>query len=146
MTTSRESDPTGTKPSGTEDVVRRYFEVVAALDSSESELRRLLGRSVRITEHPNAITPHGAVRTIEQSVAGFHAGKELLSDQGFAVHEVLVAGERAAVRAIWTGTVRVDRGPFTAGTTLVAHIAGFLTVRDGQIVEHETFDCFEPFA
>lgn len=25
-----------------------------------------------------------------------------------------------------------------------AHIAGLLTVVDGQIREHETFDCYEP--
>jgi ketosteroid isomerase-like protein len=79
-------------------------------------------------------------------VAGFLAGKKLLSEQTFSVHEVLVSGERAAVRATWTGTVGLDAGPFTRGTQLVAHIAGFLTVRDGQVVEHETFDCYEPFA
>ena len=127
-------------------MLRRYFEVVAALDSTESDLRKLLSSSTRITEHPNAITPRGAVRTLEQVVAGFHAGKELLSHQSFAVHEVLVAEERAAFRATWKGTVGVDRGPFTAGSTLVAHIAGFLTVRNGQVVEHETFDCYEPFS
>jgi hypothetical protein len=48
---------------------------------------------VRIVEHPNAVTPHGADRTKEQSVAGFLAGKALLSGQTFTVHEVLVDGE-----------------------------------------------------
>jgi ketosteroid isomerase-like protein len=146
MTTPHDAHSTGSGPSDTEEVVRRYFAVVADLGSSEADLRALLSPSVRVTEHPNAITPHGAVRTVEESVSGFHAGKRLLSDQAFTVHEVLASGERAAVRATWTGTVGVDAGPLTRGTRLVAHIAGFLTVRGGQVVAHETFDCYEPFA
>lgn len=79
-------------------------------------------------------------------MTGFGAGKQLLSAQSFDVHEVLVRGERAAVRATWRGTIGIDAGPLRAGTELVAHVASFLTVRDGLVVEHETFDCCEPFA
>src|SRR5919204_2072821 len=99
MTTASGANTAAADPGGVEDVVRRYFAAVADLDSSESDLQALLSPSVRITEHPNAVTPHGAERTLEQSVAGFLAGKQLLSHQSFTVHEVLVTGERAAVRA-----------------------------------------------
>jgi hypothetical protein len=34
--------------------------------------------------------------------------------------------------------------PPAAGAELIAHIAALLTVADGQILEHETFDCYEP--
>lgn len=132
-------------PSETEDVVRRYYAVVADLDSTEDGLRELLDPSATIIEHPNPVTPAGAVRSVEQAIHAFQAGKRLLSDQTFTVHEVVVDGERAAVRATWTGTVAQDAGPFTAGTVLTARIGGFLTVRDGRIAEHETFDCYEPF-
>jgi ketosteroid isomerase-like protein len=132
-------------PSMTEDVVRRYYAVVADLGATEDDLRALLDPSATITEHPNPITPNGAVRSVDQTVQGFLVGKRLLSDQVFAVHEVVVDGERAAVRATWMGTVGQDAGPFTAGTALTARIGAFLTVREGRIVEHETFDCYEPF-
>jgi ketosteroid isomerase-like protein len=61
----------------------------------------------------------------------------VLSSQSFEVHELLVSGDRIAVRATWTGTVR--------GRELTAHGAAFVTVADGLIREHETFDCYEPF-
>ena len=89
-------------------VVRRYFEIVADLESSVDDLLALLHPSVRTTEHPNVITPCGAVRD-RDAVAGFQAGKRL-----------------------------------PAGTELVAHIAAMLTVEDGTVREHETFDCYEP--
>ncbi len=50
------------------------------------------------------------------------------------------------MRATWTGTVERDAGPFRPGQQLVAHVAALLAVRDGRIVDHETFDCYEPFA
>lgn len=129
---------------GIEDAVRRYFATVADLESTEDQLRLLLSSEVRIVEHPNLVTPRGARRDLESTVAGFNAGKALLTEQAFDIHEVLVAGDRAAVRATWRGTVGVDAGPFRAGQELAAHIAAHLRFEDGLVIEHETYDCYEP--
>jgi ketosteroid isomerase-like protein len=131
------SDPTS--------VVRRYFEIVADLGSTEEELLDVLHPDVRITEHPNPITPKGAVRDRDATVAGFLAGKALLSAQSFDIHELIASGERVVVRAEWRGTVGIDTPRLPAGTELVAHVSAWLTVADGLIREHETFDCYEPF-
>jgi ketosteroid isomerase-like protein len=128
-----------------ESVVRRYYAVVSDLGSSEDDLRPLLSETVAVIEHPNAITPTGAQRGLVETLAGFRAGKALLREQAFAVHEVLTSGDRAAVRATWSGTVAVDAGPFEAGVRLRAEVAAYLTVRGGKVVRHETFDCYEPF-
>jgi ketosteroid isomerase-like protein len=95
---------------------------------------------------PNAITPHGAVRDRDAIVAGFLAGKRLLVAQAIEIHEVLVSGDRVAVRATWRGTIGQGTEGVPAGTELVAHIAAMLTVEDEAIREHETFDCYEPLA
>jgi len=127
-----------------ESVVRRYFAVVADLGSTEEALGAVLHPEVRVVEHPNAISPNGAERDRDGVVAGFLAGKRLLSAQAFDVHEVLVAGDRVAVRATWRGTIGNGTGRLPAGAELVAHIAALLTVTDGLVREHETFDCYEP--
>jgi ketosteroid isomerase-like protein len=124
--------------------VERYYAVVADLAESGAALRVLLHPDVRIVEHPNAINPQGTVRDRDAVVAGYLAGKELLVRQVFDVHELLVSGSRVAVRATWRGTLVRDMGRLPAGTVMTAHIAAFLTVVDGQIREHETFDCYEP--
>ena len=121
-----------------EELVRRYFAVVADLASSAADLEELLHPGVRITEHPNAITPSGAVRDRDATVAGFLAGKRLLSAQAFDVHEVLGSGDRFAVRATWRGTIA------QGGRELAAHIAAWVTIENGRIRAHETFDCYEP--
>jgi ketosteroid isomerase-like protein len=127
-----------------EAVVRRYFATVADLGSSEAELRELLHPELVVVEYPNAITPQGAERDLEATVAGFLAGKQLLGRQSFEVHEALAQGDRVAVRATWSGTVGRDTPRLPAGTELVAHVAAFVELEDGLVRRHETFDCYEP--
>lgn len=144
MTSTQRAD--GDDLASVEDATRRYYAVVSDLASTEDDLRTILAENLRVVEHPNALVPTGAVRDLTQTLAGFRAGKALLSQQEFHVEDVVAAGERAAVRATWRGTVGVDAGPFRAGQELTAHVAAFVTVRDGLIAEHETYDCYEPFA
>jgi ketosteroid isomerase-like protein len=144
MTFPTPESSTATDTHQVEDTVRRYFATVSDLTSTEDDLRVLLSPDLRVTEHPNAITPGGATRDLSATLAGFRAGKALLREQDFTIHEVLSVGTRAAVGATWRGVVGVDAGPYRAGQELVAHVAALLSVRDGQVVQHETFDCYEP--
>jgi ketosteroid isomerase-like protein len=91
-------------------VVRRYFEIVADLGSSQEALLELLHPDVRITEHPNAIAPSGAVRDRDGAVAGFLAGKKLLATQDFEILELLASGDRVAVRRSGAGRLRTEAG------------------------------------
>ena len=131
-------------PNTVEETVREYYRIVGDLHCTEDELARIVAPDAVFTEHPNPIAPRGAVRSVEQNLHGFRAGRALLSEQAIEVLEVLVSGDRAAVRATWSGTVGVDRGPFTAGTELTCVMAAFLTVRDNKIVVHDTYDCYPP--
>ena len=120
------------------EVVQRYFAIVADLNSSQDDLEAVLHPDIRVVEHPNAMNARGAVRDRDHMLEGFVAGKQLLTSQAIDLHELVADGDRVAVRATWRGTTG-------DGTELVAHIAGWLTVEDGRVREHETFDCYEPF-
>jgi ketosteroid isomerase-like protein len=117
--------------------VERYYATVADLHASPEALRALLHPELRVIEHPNAIHPQGVVRDRDAVVAAYEEGKGMLSEQSFELEEVLVSGDRVAVRAIWRGTL-------AAGARLEARIAAYLTVADGRIREHETYDCYSP--
>jgi ketosteroid isomerase-like protein len=126
-------------------VVREYYEIVGDLHSTEEALRRVLHPEAQVHEYPNAISPNGSVRNCDEAIAAFLAGKDLLSEQSFDVHEAFSSGDRVAVRATWRGTLSGSGGQLPAGRELVAQIAALLTVRDGMVRRHETFDCYEPF-
>jgi ketosteroid isomerase-like protein len=118
-------------------VVERYYATVADLGASTESLRELLHPDLRVVEHPNAIHPQGTVRDRDAVIAAYEDGKGMLSDQSFELDELLVYGDRVAVRANWRGTL-------AAGAMLEARVAAFLTVVDGRIIELETYDCYSP--
>jgi ketosteroid isomerase-like protein len=125
-------------------LVERYYAVVSDLNSAPESLAALLHPKLRVVEHPNALNPKGTSRDRDGVLAAFAAGKQLLSEQAFDVRELVADGDRVAVRAEWRGRLAVDAGPLAAGSELTAHIASFVTVADGLIRQHETFDCYEP--
>jgi ketosteroid isomerase-like protein len=127
-----------------EAAVRRYFTVVADLGSSDADLRAIVHPEVQLVERPNLLNPAGRHADAAAVLHGFRAGKTLLREQSFELHEILVSGDRAAVRATWQGVLATDAGHLPADSRLTAQVGAFLTVRDGQVLQHETFDCFEP--
>jgi ketosteroid isomerase-like protein len=128
------------------DTVRRYYALVADLTSAEDELAALLHTDAILVEHPNLLLPHGAVRDRAGTLAGLRAGRQLLSRQAFTVLQIVGDGTDLAVRARWTGEIGRDLGGFRAGQTLEAEIAAFVTLDDGRVRRHETFDCYRPFS
>ena len=128
----------------TAELIRRYFAVVADLGATVAELEALLHPDITLTEHPNAISPRGRVHDHDGVLAAYASGKTLLAAQSIDVHEVVVDGARAAVRATWRARTARAAGPLPEGSRLEAQLAAFITVADGRIREHETFDCYSP--
>jgi len=109
------------------------------------ELREFYTSDATSTEHPNLIAPHGATHDVGQLVAASEAGAALLSSQRYAIRDVHECADLVIFRYTWTGVVGADRGPFTAGQEIIAHIAAFATISGGRISRFETYDCYEPF-
>ncbi|MEV6314414.1 nuclear transport factor 2 family protein [Streptomyces sp. NPDC051776] len=94
-------------------------------------------------ELPNALCPDGAVRDRAALGAAAEAGRKGLSDQNFEVLNAVAAEDRVALEVLWTGTLARPLGDLPAGHVLRAHIATFLTFRDGKIVSQRNYDCYE---
>lgn len=78
-------------------------------------------------------------------LAASAAGAGLLAWQRYRTWDVIESGPTAIARATWNAEIAVDAGPFRAGQRLTAHLAQFVTIRDGAIAQIETYDCYEPF-
>jgi ketosteroid isomerase-like protein len=97
-------------------------------------------------EHPNLLNPKGGQYPLARMKEAAVAGAALMSKQTYALQSGLEHGNTAVLRVKWTGWVARARGPFREGQVLEAHLAQFITVRDGRIAVIETYDCYEPFA
>jgi ketosteroid isomerase-like protein len=109
------------------------------------ELENLFTTDATVTEYPNLVKPSGGTANLSQLLAASRAGSRLLSTQRYEVHHAAQHGNTAIMRLTWSGTVGDDVGRFVAGQQLTAHIAQFITVRDGRISAIATYDCYEPF-
>jgi|SRR5829696_8106529 len=109
------------------------------------ELEDLFTTDATVTEYPNLVKPSGGTANLSELLAASRAGSRLLSTQRYDVHHAASYGNTAIMRLTWSGTVGADVGRFLAGQQLTAHIAQFITVRDGQISAIATYDCYEPF-
>lgn len=125
-------------------VARRLHDALEAGCHGE-ELSGLFTHDATTIEHPNLVKPHGARLGLEQMLAASLLGAGLLEDQRYDVVDAVEVDGLVVFRLTWSGTVASDVGPFTAGQQLTAHVAQFVTVREGKITSVETYDCYEPF-
>ena len=111
----------------------------AVSDFDADRLAAIVHDDVRFSEMPNLINPQGTERDRAAALAGIEKGRELLAAQSYDVHERLVADDTIAARVTW-------RGMLKSGQELTAHIATFTQTRDGRILRHATYDCYEPLS
>jgi hypothetical protein len=107
--------------------------------------RPYLTADATTVERPNRLKPAGAVSTLAEMLANSAAGAALLAEQRDDVQHAVEVGDLAILRLTWTGVIARDLRPFTEGQRLTAHIAQFVTTRDGKVARIETYDCYEPF-
>lgn len=123
-------------------VVDRYLAVVADLAAEPDALAALLHADARFVEHPNLVAPVGRKRDAATAAAAREHSCRLLAGHRFDVREHIVAGDRVVTRAAWIGTLAIDAGAWPAGTELRAECCMVFTVRDGQILRQENYDCY----
>ncbi|WJV48308.1 nuclear transport factor 2 family protein [Streptomyces flavofungini] len=124
------------------DTAIRYHQAVARGALGE-ELAGFFHDEAVHREYPNAFLPDGAVRDLTAVLKAGEQGANLLSRQSFDVLNAVAAGDQVALEVTWTGVLAVPLGDLPAGQVLRAHIATFLTFRDGRIVEQHNYDCYE---
>ncbi len=96
-------------------------------------------------ELPNRLVPNGATRDLAALRAGAEAGKRSVAEERYEVINIVEQGAEVAVEVIWTARLNVGFGTLAAGDLMRAHLAMFITWRDGKIISQRNYDCFEPF-
>lgn len=96
-------------------------------------------------ELPNRLVPNGATRDLAALRAGVEAGKKSVAEERYEIVNLVEQGDEVAAEVIWTARLNVPFGTLAAGDLMRAHLAMFITWRDGKIISQRNYDCFEPF-
>jgi ketosteroid isomerase-like protein len=123
---------------------RRYLAAIEAGATGEA-LAAFLTPDVVQVELPNRLVPNGVRRDRAAILDGAIRGQQVMAAQRFEVVGVVASGDRVALEAVWTGTLRVPLGSLPAGGEMRAHFGVFLEFRDGRIAAQRNYDCFEPW-
>jgi ketosteroid isomerase-like protein len=117
----------------TRDIVTAYIQAIEAHDLPR--VAALLHPDVVTVEHPNRINPAGKRYDAAAMREAGERGKAVMAREEYAIRQLIVEGDRAAVQIEWTGTL-------TTGQTMRAQICSIIEVRDGRIWRQEQYDCF----
>ncbi len=96
-------------------------------------------------ELPNRLLPNGATRDLAALRAGVEAVKKSVAEERYDILTLGEQGDEVAAEVIWTARLNVPLGTLAAGGLMRAHLAMFITWRDGKIISQRNYDCFEPF-
>ena len=97
-------------------------------------------------EYPNRLNPGGTVvRDLAALRLAGERGRAIVERQAYEVVNVVAQGSKVAVEAVFRATFKADVLGLAKGSTMTARFAIFFELRDGRIVRHHTYDCFEPW-
>lgn len=96
-------------------------------------------------ELPNRLNPTGAVRDLPALQASHQRGRQTVTQERYDILSLVASGDQVAAEVLWSARLANPLATRPAGTPLKAHLAIFLTWRDGKIISQRSYDCFEPF-
>jgi ketosteroid isomerase-like protein len=105
---------TGTTEQENVATARRYLAAIEAGATGEA-LAAFFTPDVVQVELPNRLVPGGARRDLAAILDGAVRGRQVVAAQRFEVVGVVASGDRVALEAVWTGTLRVPLGSLPAG-------------------------------
>jgi ketosteroid isomerase-like protein len=124
------------------ELTRAYL---ASLEARDGSTLAYYAPDVVQRELPNRLVPGGATRDLAGLQAAGEAGKRSVREERYEVINLVGQGAEVAAEVIWSARLNVPFGALAAGEVMRAHLAMFITWRDGKIVSQRNYDCFEPF-
>jgi ketosteroid isomerase-like protein len=124
--------------------VHQYLQAVAAMGGPET-IADFFAPDAVFHEFPNRVQPQGRVRRFADLGAAYEQGRKILQSQSYDVQRIVEAGDEVAVELEWNGILAVPVMNLPAGSEMKAHVAMFLTFRDGKIISQRNYDCYPPF-
>ncbi|MFZ5909690.1 MAG: nuclear transport factor 2 family protein [Chloroflexota bacterium] len=125
-------------------LIRSYLNALASGVIGDELAQFFTPDAVQI-EFPNRLNANGGRSDLAAILLRAEQGQKILSQQTYEIQSETAEDSRAAVEAIWTGTLAVPVGTLMPGSTMRAHFAIHFEMRDGRIAVQRNYDCFDPW-
>ncbi len=126
--------------------LRRYLDAVER-GATGDDLAQFYDPEVRFTEHPNRLVEKGVKRDLAGILKAAESGQAIIASQTATIHDSIIEGDKAVLTMLWVGVFKIDVPPLKlkAGQEMRAEFAQVYKLKNGRIVEQQTFDCIDPW-
>jgi ketosteroid isomerase-like protein len=123
-------------------LARQYLKTIES-GGSVDELAQFFASEVTLEIFPSRFFPTGSRANLEGIRSAAERGRKVMAKQSYEIKYALASGEQVALEVEFVGTLLVPFQHIPAGGQMRAHVAIFLTFKNGKITSQRNYDCYD---
>ena len=131
-----------TSPSENLAVARQYLKTIES-GAGGDEIARFFASDVVVEIFPSRFFPNGSRDNLDGIRAAADRGKKAMANQSYAIKNAIASGDQVALEVEFVGTLLLPFQNIAAGGQMRAHVAIFLTFKNGKIASQRNYDCYD---
>ncbi|SHI39616.1 SnoaL-like domain-containing protein [Hymenobacter daecheongensis DSM 21074] len=128
-------------------VINSYLALSAALEINPAAYATVFHPDIEQIEYPNLLTRTTQHRGFEDILSNIRAGREILHNPQFEQTKMHAGTDDCVVlETRWHATIMNDFGLLVRGGQVSAQFCMIFEFKDGLILRHRTYRCYDPIA
>ena len=123
-------------------LARQYLKTIES-GGTVDELAQFFASEVTLEIFPSRFFPDGSRSNLQGIRTAAERGKKVMGNQSYEIKNALASGEQVALEVEFVGTLLVSFQHIPAGGQMRAHVAIFLTFKNGKITSQRNYDCYD---
>jgi predicted ester cyclase len=123
-------------------IARQYLKTIES-GGSPDEIAQFFASEVILEIFPSRFFPNGSRDNLQGIRAAAERGKKVMANQSYEIKNALASGDQVALEVEFVGTLLVPFQHIPAGGQMRAHVAIFLTFKNGRITSQRNYDCYD---
>jgi ketosteroid isomerase-like protein len=123
-------------------IARQYLKTIES-GGTVDELAQFFASEVILEIFPSRFFPAGSRANLEGIRSAAERGKKVMASQSYEIKNALASGDQVALEVEFLGTLLVPFQHIPAGGQMRAHVAIFLSFKNGKITSQRNYDCYD---
>jgi ketosteroid isomerase-like protein len=123
-------------------LARQYLKTIES-GGTVDELAQFFASEVILEIFPSRFFPTGSRANLAGIRSAAERGKKIMASQSYEIKNALASGDQVALEVEFLGTLLVPFEHIPAGGQMRAHVAIFLSFKNGKITSQRNYDCYD---
>lgn len=123
-------------------IARQYLKTIES-GGAIDELAQFFASEVTLEIFPSRFFPKGSRSNLQGIRTAAERGKKVMANQSYEIKNALASSDQVALEVEFIGTLLASFQHIPAGGQMRAHVAIFLTFKNGKIISQRNYDCYD---